>query len=64
MMPMIYFIWSLRYGKEAPANPWGATGMEWQTASPPPVHNFDVPPIMTHEAYDYSTVIGQEVEVG
>ena len=47
----------------ANANPWGATGLEWQTSSPPPVHNFDVTPIVTHEAYDYSTVIGQEVEV-
>ncbi len=32
MMPMIYFIWSLRYGKVATANPWGATGLEWHTA--------------------------------
>ena len=63
-MPMIYFIWSLRYGKLAPANPWGATGMEWKTASPPPLHNFDVTPVMEHEAYDYSTVIGEVIEVG
>ena len=46
LMPMIYFIWSLRYGKIAPANPWGATGLEWQTSSPPPEHNFEsLPPI-------------------
>jgi cytochrome c oxidase subunit 1 len=64
LMPMVYFIWSLRYGKVAPANPWGATGLEWRTSSPPPLHNFDEIPIVTHEAYDYSTVIGQEVEVG
>ena len=32
LMPMIYFLWSLRYGKKAPANPWGATGLEWKTA--------------------------------
>ena len=31
VMPMIYFIWSLRYGKVAGANPWGATGLEWRT---------------------------------
>ncbi len=64
VIPMIYFIWSLRYGKEAPANPWGATGLEWQTSSPPPVHNFDETPIVTHDAYDYTTVMGEEVEVG
>jgi len=64
LMPMIYFIWSLRYGKIAPANPWGATGLEWRTQSPPPLHNFDETPIVTHEAYDYTTVMGEEIEVG
>jgi cytochrome c oxidase subunit 1 len=63
LMPMIYFVWSLRYGEVAGANPWGATGLEWQVPSPPPVHNFDEIPIVTHEAYDYTTVLG-EVEVG
>ena len=27
--------------------PWGATGLEWQTPSPPPPHNFDETPIVT-----------------
>ena len=48
----------------AAANPWGATGLEWKTASPPPTHNFDEIPVVTHEAYDYSTVIGEVIEVG
>ena len=39
LLPVIYLIWSLRHGKMAPANPWQATGLEWQTPSPPPVHN-------------------------
>ncbi|HUA58110.1 MAG TPA: cytochrome c oxidase subunit I [Verrucomicrobiae bacterium] len=64
LMPMIYFIWSLRYGKLAPANPWGASGLEWKTPSPPPLHNFDETPVVTQEAYDYSGVIGEEIEVG
>ncbi len=64
LMPMIYFIWSLKYGAMATANPWGASGLEWQTASPPPAHNFDEMPIVTREAYDYSTVIGEEIQVG
>jgi len=63
MMPMLYFIWSLKYGKVVGANPWGATGLEWKTPSPPPVHNFEEMPVVAHEAYDYSTVMG-EVEVG
>ena len=36
MLPLIYLIWSLKYGKSAPPNPWNATGLEWQTTSPPP----------------------------
>jgi cytochrome c oxidase subunit 1 len=64
ILPMMYFIWSLRYGKMATANPWGATGLEWQTASPPPAHNFEETPVVTHGAYDYSTVIREVIEVG
>jgi cytochrome c oxidase subunit 1 len=64
LMPMIYFIWSLRYGAVAGANPWGATGLEWKTPSPPSKHNFDEQPVVTCEAYDYSTVVNEEVEVG
>jgi cytochrome c oxidase subunit 1 len=64
LMPMIYFIWSLRYGQVAAHNPWGATGLEWKTPSPPPIHNFDETPVVTHEAYDYSTVMGEVIEVG
>jgi cytochrome c oxidase subunit 1 len=53
LIPMIYLIWSMRYGKKAPANPWDATGLEWQTPSPPPTENFEETPIVTWEAYDY-----------
>ncbi len=54
LMPLIYFFWSIRYGLRAPANPWGATGLEWKTASPPPTENFEQPPIVLEEAYHYS----------
>ncbi len=53
LLPMIYFLWSMRYGKPAPANPWNAAGLEWQTPSPPPTFNFDEPPVVTWEAYNY-----------
>src|SRR4029079_8653778 len=33
VLPMIYLIWSMRYGPIASANPWSATGLEWQTSS-------------------------------
>ena len=53
VIPMVYLIWSMRYGRNAPANPWGATGLEWRTSSPPPTENFLVTPVVTWEAYEY-----------
>jgi cytochrome c oxidase subunit 1 len=53
LLPLIYFIWSLRYGKKAEANSWGATGLEWKTPSPPPKHNFNEPPVVTEDPYNY-----------
>jgi cytochrome c oxidase subunit I len=54
LIPMIYLMWSLKYGPIASANPWGATGLEWQTPSPPPTVNFTETPIVTEEPYHYS----------
>jgi cytochrome c oxidase subunit 1 len=54
LIPMIYFIWSLRYGRKAPENPWGAKGLEWDVPSPPPPHNFEVTPVVTGEPYEYA----------
>ncbi|HJR07446.1 MAG TPA: cytochrome c oxidase subunit I [Pyrinomonadaceae bacterium] len=53
LIPGIYFIWSMRYGKFAPPNPWAATGLEWRTESPPPTENFASTPVVTWEAYEY-----------
>jgi cytochrome c oxidase subunit 1 len=54
LLPLIYLIWSLKYGKVAGPNPWQATGLEWQTPSPPPPDNFDSTPIVTADPYEYS----------
>jgi cytochrome c oxidase subunit 1 len=55
MLPVVYLLWSLKYGKEADRNPWGAKGLEWENAdSPPSQHNFDETPIVTEEAYNYA----------
>lgn len=58
LLPLFYLGWSLFFGKRAPTNPWNATGLEWQTASPPPAHNFDIAPTVTRAPYDY-TLKGQ-----
>ena len=52
-LPLIYLLWSLRSGKLAGPNPWDATGLEWQTSSPPPKHNFPTPPVVTEPPYSY-----------
>ncbi|MGH9380659.1 MAG: cytochrome c oxidase subunit I [Thermoanaerobaculia bacterium] len=57
LLPMVYFAWSMRYGEKASRNPWGAFGLEWtDSPSPPPTFNFDTPPVVTHEAYDYPSL--------
>ena len=61
-IPFIYFLWSLKYGEKAGRNPWGAKGLEWETASPPPTFNFDHTPIVTEPAYAYAPE--EEVHVG
>jgi len=53
LLPVLYLVWSLRYGQVAGDNPWQATGLEWTTQSPPLTENFARIPVMDHEAYDY-----------
>jgi cytochrome c oxidase subunit 1 len=57
LIPMIYLTWSLRYGRLAGSNPWGAVGLEWTTTSPPPTENFAETPIVTWNAYDYGSPV-------
>src|SRR5947209_8945074 len=40
LLPLFYLGYSLFFGARAPANPWNAPGLEWQTPSPPPESNF------------------------
>ncbi|NJO45257.1 MAG: cytochrome c oxidase subunit I [Oscillatoriales cyanobacterium RM2_1_1] len=40
-------------GKQAPANPWRAIGLEWLVSSPPPIENFEELPIVIAEPYGY-----------
>ncbi len=53
LIPLVYLIWSFWAGERASANPWDARGLEWQTSSPPPTHNFSGAPPPVPEPYDY-----------
>jgi cytochrome c oxidase subunit 1 len=53
LFPMLYLVYSLWFGRRAPANPWDARGLEWETASPPPTLNFTSPPAVPRIPYDY-----------
>lgn len=61
LIPLVYLIWSMRYGPVAGPNPWSAQGLEWETPSPPPTENFEETPVVTREAYAYAE---EEVPVG
>ena len=50
---LINAVWSWAFGKQAPANPWRALTLEWQTASPPMVENFETLPVLKTGPYDY-----------
>ncbi|MCB0110255.1 MAG: hypothetical protein KDE53_30250, partial [Caldilineaceae bacterium] len=53
LLPLFYLAWSTRYGEIAGDNPWGATGLEWQTSSPPPKENFVEVPVVHNDPYRY-----------
>jgi cytochrome c oxidase subunit 1 len=54
VLPLFYFLWSLRYAKVAGPNPWGATTLEWTTPSPPPTDNFAETPTVTQPPYTFT----------
>jgi cytochrome c oxidase subunit 1 len=60
VLPVIYFLYSLKYGQVAGPNPWRASGLEWQTQSPPLTENFVETPIVTSEPYEYEHAVAKE----
>ena len=52
-----YLLASLKVGALAPANPWGGLTLEWQTSSPPPLHNFEKQPNTKIGPYDYGVPV-------
>jgi cytochrome c oxidase subunit I len=55
LLPLVYLLASLRWGKVAGPNPWDVTGLEWQTSSPPPKDNFAATPVVTSAPYNFPT---------
>jgi cytochrome c oxidase subunit 1 len=51
---LVNVVLSLTSAKRAPANPWHANTLEWQTDSPPPHGNFKTVPTVYRDPYDYS----------
>jgi cytochrome c oxidase subunit 1 len=51
---LYYLVASLLQGKKAMQNQWGGVTLEWHTPTPPPLENFEKPPVMVGEVYDYS----------
>ena len=50
---IINAVWSWVRGEKASRNPWKALTLEWQTASPPIIENFEEEPVLWAGPYDY-----------
>ncbi|MEH0018980.1 MAG: cbb3-type cytochrome c oxidase subunit I [Desulfobacter sp.] len=48
---------TFRQERNAPADPWGGVTLEWKTASPPTLHNFDHEPAVPDYPYDFTEVV-------
>jgi cytochrome c oxidase subunit 1 len=63
-LALVGLLRSLRAGRRAPANPWGAASLEWTAPSPPPWDNFERTPAAPRGPYDYSGLRHVSDEVG
>jgi cytochrome c oxidase subunit 1 len=62
-MILFYLLHSLKFGRKAPANPWGGRSLEWQCTSPPPYDNFSETPTVG-DCYDFSVLEWDEEDQG
>jgi cytochrome c oxidase subunit 1 len=63
VLPVLYFLYSLKKGEVAGPNPWGASGLEWEVTSPPPTENFAVTPRVISEPYQFTPDVAKETEL-
>jgi cytochrome c oxidase subunit I+III len=57
-------LWSLRHGRIAGDNPWGAGTLEWATSSPPPPWNFQHLPVVTGREPLWEEPVASRVATG
>jgi cytochrome c oxidase subunit 1 len=50
----VNLVYSLRNGRIAGPNPWGARTLEWMISSPPPYYNYKKIPVVLGRPYDFS----------
>ena len=48
---------TLKKPRDASSDPWGGITLEWQTPSPPPLHNFMTEPEVLDYPYDFTGVV-------
>ena len=53
VLMIVNLVKGARKGPQATANPWGGRTLEWMVPSPPPTLNFDKPPVVSKEPYDF-----------
>jgi cytochrome c oxidase subunit 1 len=49
------FLWSLKFGKKAPQNPWDDNGLEWSLPNPAPHGNWEKTPNVYRGPYEFSS---------
>src|SRR5690606_29461672 len=64
LLTAVYLLYSLKKGRKASANPWGATTLEWMCTSPPPYYNFHQEPEVNRGPYKGYEHLRYDKEIG
>ncbi len=51
---VVNILWTIKFGKKAPDNPWNANTLEWSAPTPPPHGNFTEDIRVYRGPYEYS----------
>ena len=60
LLMLVNLIYALFKGARAARAPWGGSTLEWRTASPPPVLNFEGEPDLSRGTYEYPMQVEDE----